>query len=263
MPNLRINNYNFYYEVYGKGDPIIFIHGLGSSTLDWENQIPFFAQKYKVIVLDLRGHGNTGSVNGEYSINLFAADVAQLITLLDVSSVHIVGISMGGMVGFQLVIDFPNLIKSLVVINSFVEIDLSISKNRRQLKLRKLIPRLLGMKIMGKIIGKKLFPDERQAHLRQMIAERWKENSVEDYLKTVKAIEKWSGKNRLSEINCPVLVVASEFDYTSIEEKAIYTKAMSFAEMVIIENSRHGVVFDQPDKLNQVIFDFLNLIGNL
>jgi len=38
---------------------------------------------------------------------------------------------------------------------------------------------------------------------------------------------------------------------------------MPFAEMVIIENSRHGVVFDQPDKLNQVIFDFLNLIGNL
>ena len=58
MPKCHVNNIGLFYEVYGEGEPLLFLHGLGSSTQDWEKQVPLFAQKYKVYLLDLRGHGD-------------------------------------------------------------------------------------------------------------------------------------------------------------------------------------------------------------
>jgi len=57
-----------YFEEYGKGETILFIHGLGSSSKDWEHQISYFKKNYKTISVNLRGHGKTKSVKGECRI---------------------------------------------------------------------------------------------------------------------------------------------------------------------------------------------------
>jgi pimeloyl-ACP methyl ester carboxylesterase len=59
MPRASINNINLYYEENGQGQPLLFIHGLGSSTQDWESQVAKFSKNYKVITFDLRGHGQS------------------------------------------------------------------------------------------------------------------------------------------------------------------------------------------------------------
>ena len=100
MPLKPVNNINMYYEVLGHGEPLLFIHGLGSSTRDWENQIDFFSKNYQVILVDVRGHGQTDKPPGSYSISMFANDIAGLLDQLELPSVHVVGISMGGMIAF-------------------------------------------------------------------------------------------------------------------------------------------------------------------
>jgi pimeloyl-ACP methyl ester carboxylesterase len=66
MANVPVNGINLHYEVAGAGPPLLFIHGLGSSTRDWDAQVPSFSKSYRVITFDLRGHGQSDS-HGPYS----------------------------------------------------------------------------------------------------------------------------------------------------------------------------------------------------
>ena len=67
---------NLHYEEYGHGTPLLLVHGLGSSTLDWEMQIPALAARYRVIVPDIRGHGRSDKPRERYSIAGFSADAS-------------------------------------------------------------------------------------------------------------------------------------------------------------------------------------------
>ena len=74
-----VNGIDLHYKIEGEGDPLLLIHGLGSILLDWECQTPYFSKNYKVITVDLRGHGRSGKPPGRYSIKLFADDAAVLL----------------------------------------------------------------------------------------------------------------------------------------------------------------------------------------
>ena len=78
MPTIQINGIAEHYEIFGQGQPILFIHGLGSSSRDWEYQIDYFSKMYRVITIDVRGHGQSDKPPGPYSVPLFAADTAKL-----------------------------------------------------------------------------------------------------------------------------------------------------------------------------------------
>ncbi len=102
MSKTTVNNVELFFETSGSGETVLFIHGLGSSARDWEMQVPAFAKRYRTVAFDLRGHGQSQKPKGPYSMSLFAQDTAELIRSLGVGSVHVVGISLGGMIAFQL-----------------------------------------------------------------------------------------------------------------------------------------------------------------
>lgn len=104
MPTMKINDIDMYYEIHGEGDPLLLIHGLGSSSRDWEYQIPQLLKLYKVITIDLRGHGKTSKPKGPYSIRGFADDVASFLEAFNIKQVNILGLSMGTATGFELAI---------------------------------------------------------------------------------------------------------------------------------------------------------------
>ena len=59
MPKIQLRNLGLYYETFGQGEPLLLIHGLGSSSRDWENQVPYFSGRYRVVTPDLRGDGKS------------------------------------------------------------------------------------------------------------------------------------------------------------------------------------------------------------
>ena len=122
MSEFKQGDCRLHYEIHGRGQPVLLVHGLGSSTRDWEYQLPVLKQHFQVISLDLRGHGRSDKPRERYSIAGFAEDVGALIRHLELPPVHLVGISMGGMVGFQLAVDQPQLLRSLTVVNSGPEV---------------------------------------------------------------------------------------------------------------------------------------------
>ncbi len=261
MPRLQLKDISLYYEVAGEGDPVVFIHGLGSSTRDWEYQVPFFAQRFRVIVFDVRGHGRSDKPPGPYSVPMFAQDTAALIRALEAAPAHVVGISMGGMIAFQLAVDEPELVRSLVVVNSGPEVVARTLQERLQILQRFLIVRLLGMRKMGEVLSKRLFPNPDQAQLRKIFVERWAENDPRAYREAMRALVGWSVADRLSEIRCPTLVIASDQDYTPVSAKEAYVSRIPNARLVVIPNAHHAVTVERPEAFNQILLDFLTQLS--
>jgi 3-oxoadipate enol-lactonase len=257
MPVLPLRDINLYYEVAGQGDPVVFIHGLGSSARDWEYQVPFFAPRYRVVVFDVRGHGRSDKPPGPYSVPLFAQDAAALIRALEAAPAHVVGISMGGMIALQLAVDEPALVRSLVVVNSGPELVVRTFRERLMILQRFLIVRLLGMRKMGEVLSQRLFPRPDQAPLRQMFVERWAENDPRAYREAMRALVGWSVADRLGDIRCPTLVIASDQDYTPVSAKEAYVARMPNARLVVIPDAHHAVTVERPEEFNQVLLDFL------
>jgi 3-oxoadipate enol-lactonase len=257
MPFLRVGDVELYYEVTGQGQPLLFIHGLGSSGRDWEYQVPFFCQDYQVVVLDVRGHGRSDKPSGPYSIPLFAGDVAGLMEGLGIASAHLVGLSLGGMIALQLAADRPDLVRSLVVVNSSPDMVVRTWRQRLEVWQRSIIVPLLGMKKMAELLGSRLFPKVEQGELRELFVQRWQENDPRAYRQTLRAIVGWSVADRLPAIDCPVLVVAGDQDYTPVAYKASYVERLPHAELVVVEDSRHGTPVDQPEAFNEALAGFL------
>ena len=257
MPQKLIRDININYEIIGDGQPLLFIHGLGSSLRDWEEQVPVFSKKFKVITLDLRGHGQTDKPKGPYSISMFAEDIAELIKSLKVDPVHVVGISLGGAIGFHLAIDHPDITKSLVVVNMSASVPIKSLKEKQMFFLRVLIVKMMGMKKMGEVLAKRLFIKPEQEELREKMASRWAENDKKAYLSSLKTLKNWSVLERLQEIKCPTLVISSDEDYTPLSDKEEYTALISNAKLVVIEDARHAVSVEKPGELNTILMDFL------
>lgn len=246
-----------HYEDYGHGTPLLLVHGLGSSTLDWESQIPVLSPRYRVIAIDLRGHGRSDKPDEHYSIAGFAEDVAALIEHLQLGCVHLLGISMGGMIGFQLGVDRPELLRSLIIVNSGPEVKAKSLADCVQIAKRWSLSRLLSLETIAKGLGKLLFPKPEQVELRLKIERRWPRNDKRAYLSSLDAIIGWGVRGQIHTITCPTLVISGDRDYTPVASKQAYVDEMPNARLVVIEDSRHATPMDQPQAFNQHLLQFL------
>ncbi len=220
-------------------------------------QLPEFSSHFQVLNIDLRGHGRSSRTPGPYSMTLFAEDTARLIRALEFNSVHIIGISLGGMVAFQLALDYPDLVRSLVIVNSVPELIAHNFKDRTDYWKRLLIVRLFGLEKMGQVLAERFFTEPEQEGIREIFVRRWAANHKPSYLASLKAAFGWSVLGRLGEIQAPALVIGADGDYFSNAEKEQYTQLMPNAELVIVENSRHALPAEKPTEFNQIVLSFL------
>ncbi|MFQ5578616.1 MAG: alpha/beta fold hydrolase [Anaerolineae bacterium] len=257
MPHISIGEVQLYYEETGAGEPLLFLHGLGSGARDWALQVTAFAGRYRVITMDARGHGQSDKPPGPYSVPMFAADANALLERLQLPPAHVVGLSMGGMTAFQLALDAPERVKSLVIVNSGPELVPRSLRERVQFWSREMIVRLWGMRKMGELLAARLLPGPEQAGLRQTFIERWAENDKRAYLASFRALVGWSVTARLGDIHCPVLVIAAEHDYTPLAVKEAYVAKLPDARLVVIPDSRHATPVERPEAFNAALETFL------
>jgi len=260
MPYCSVDDVRLYYEEDGTGAPLLFIHGLGSSTLDWFEQVDHFENAYRVLRMDLRGHGRSGKGEGPYHMAQFARDVAVLLRKLDAAPAHVVGLSMGGMVALQLAADAPRLVRSLVVTNSVADAELQTWADVWFYLSRRTAVQVLGMRQVGKRIADRLFVKPSQAALRRQFVERWAKNDKQAYLWSIDAIMGWSVWERLPRIPAPTLLVAAEHDYTPVSEKNRIVAEMPRAELAVVENARHALPVEKPEAFNEIVEGFLGRV---
>ena len=96
MPEIILNDIKINYIEKGKGFPLVLIHGLSDDLKLWGHLIPELSRNYRIIALDLRGHGSSGKPDSPYSIEQFSRDIYCLLIKLKIKRVHLAGFSMGG-----------------------------------------------------------------------------------------------------------------------------------------------------------------------
>ncbi len=118
MPTVQVGSHTAYYDDLGRGHPLLLLTGLGASRLGWWKQIDPFAAQFRVINLDNRDGGDSALGTGPYTIADMAEDTAGVIQALKLGRTHVVGISMGGMIGQELVLRHPDLVDKLVLVST-------------------------------------------------------------------------------------------------------------------------------------------------
>ena len=224
--------------------------------------MPSLTPYFRVICLDMRGHGQSDKPRGGYSIKRFAADCVAFIEQLQLVKPHIVGISMGGMIAFQLATERPELPASLTIVNSGPEVIPRKPAEYVMVAKRLFFAHVLPLPMIARGLAKMLFPKPEQQSIRETFESRWNENDRRAYLASLRAIVGWGVSDKLSRIDCPVLVVAADMDYTPVESKREYVSRLGDARLEVIEDSRHGTPIDQADKFNTLLLDFLRHSGS-
>lgn len=114
----EVNGLKMYYEVYGKGKPIVMLHGsFMNIPMNWSHIIPLLAKDRKVIVAEMQGHGRTRDIPRELSYEGMADDVSGLLNHINIDSADILGYSMGSGVAFQVAVRHPEQVRRLVVLS--------------------------------------------------------------------------------------------------------------------------------------------------
>jgi len=119
MPYMKTQDFSMFYETIGKGPPVLLIHGLGSDHRGWEYQEDDLKQHFRLVLPDLRGHGQSeGGFTDFIPAHQFAEDLDRLLTHLHLDKIHVVGHSMGGIVAQQFVLDYPHRVEKLVLVDT-------------------------------------------------------------------------------------------------------------------------------------------------
>jgi len=114
-----VNGIKVYYEVYGKGKPIVLLHGaFYTIEMNWGQLIPELSKTRKVIAIELQGHGHTPFSDRKLDLPTLASDVEGVMNYLKVDSADVVGYSMGGSVAYQFAVQSPKRVRKLVIISS-------------------------------------------------------------------------------------------------------------------------------------------------
>jgi len=221
---MGIGDAKIYYEEYGEGEPLIFLHGNNGSIEDFYQQIPFFAKQYHVIAIDTRGQGrSTDLTNTPYTYETFANDLYQVIQKLNLKKVNLVGWSDGGNTALIFNYQHPELINKLVVIGAVLN----------------------PFGVQDKLIDdfKNQIDNPSQSTNERLIRLMLNHPAINYY--------------NLQKISNPVLIIAGEKDVVKKEHTEEIQKSIPKSDLQIIPNASHYVPFEYPKVLNETILKFL------
>jgi len=150
---IELEHVNLEYQLSGKenSEAILFVHGLGANLSQFEFQQEYFSAKYKVLSINLRGHGKSKllseSTSSDFELCKMADDIIELLESLKISSVHYVGNSMGGNVGYEILKSNPEVLKSFVTYGTTGQ----LSTSTAALKIMSFMYKIMRLKTIGNL----------------------------------------------------------------------------------------------------------------
>lgn len=248
-----------YEEVNPAGaPPVLLLHGLGSAGGDWFLQFgPLSQAGYRVLAPDMRGFGRS-SAPPEVTVQAMAEDIAQFLKRTEAVPAHVVGISMGGAVAQQLALDHPEVVRRLVLVNTFARLRPQGLSGWLYFLARAVLARFLGPERQAEMVARRLFPHPEQKLLRENIIRRIAQTNPCTYRSAMRSLMRFDATGRLSQLRMPVLVITGAEDTTVPPPvQQALAQAIPGARHVVVERSGHGIIADNPDTFNRILLEFL------
>lgn len=240
------------YNVFGDGDvTLVFIHGLGCDSRYWREQIPYFAEKYRMVTIDLAGHGHSQQTRKIYSLESFAQDVKAVVEKLDAKKVILIGHSLGGGVIAEATKLIPNRVIGLIGADTLQNVEESMSKEAVAQMVQGY---KTDFKATMKPFAEQMMVEDMNPELKQWIID---DVSAANPVVVISAFEEFMAKfdnydmaNTFKEIKVPVKCVNSDFWPTDAEVNRRY---MSSFEVSIIKGVGHFPMLERPDEFNKLL----------
>ncbi|HCL57458.1 MAG TPA: hypothetical protein DHW82_10680 [Spirochaetia bacterium] len=263
MPYTKINGLDFYYEITGKGNPVIFINGIFATTLHWGYQVNALKNDFRVITFDGRDQGQTQRPTKDYVFQDHISDLKGLMDNLGIEKADIAAISHGSTVAGQFASQYPEKVNKLVLISGIADFDPMtrdifkfIASCLEEQSLAEFYKTLMlfgcGEVFYAKIADKlDLLADD--------FAKRFDHNrDIPHRLIRAARAGQLPFTKKLANITAPTLVVAGRYDrYINLSRAFHLKENIKNSKLVIIEECGHTVNIEKPEELNQVLFDFL------
>lgn len=267
MPELDANGVRLYYEERGRGEEtIVFSHSYLLDHRHFEPQIRALEDRYRIIAYDHREHGRSGCTGGAFGIDDLVADGAAIIERVAGGECHWVGLSTGGFVGMRLGFRRPDLLRSLVLMDTSAEIEARYKRLKYHAMLLAL--RFVGVKplageAMRGLFGETFLGDPAREGERAVWRERVEANTPEGISRFGRAI--WGRDRvleRLNEIQAPTLVVHGEEDTAFFPDYGVRIKnTIPGAKFVLVAHAGHVCTIEAPEVVNKALEDFYASLG--
>jgi 3-oxoadipate enol-lactonase len=267
MPMIRVNGTELYYEdTGGRGPAILFSHGLFWDTSLFAPQVTALKSQYRCIAYDHRGQGRSAESDlRAIDMDTLFRDAVALIEALDLKPVHVCGLSMGGFVAIRLGARRPDLVRSLLLLDTSA--DPEPLRNAPKYRLWNWTARCFGVgrvaeATMPIMFGKSSLCDPARAAERDAWRRQLRSNRRSLWRAVNGVIERPSVHHELSRIAAPTLVMVGEEDTVTVPAKAERIAAtITGAKLVRIPRAGHIVTLEQPQAATKAISGFLGGLG--
>jgi pimeloyl-ACP methyl ester carboxylesterase len=228
---LNTRGFKMYYETYGKGEPLLIIHGNGGSINNFLYQIPYFSKEYKVIVADSRAQGRSADNSDSLSYEMMADDLNALLDSLHLDSCFVIGWSDGGINGLLLAIRHPGKVKKLAVTGANLWPDTSAINA---------FAYNWAMNLNATLRSKPQTP----------------ETKAELKLAHLLSYEPHISLEQLRTIKCPTLVIGGDHDIILPKHTMLIAQNIPQSYLWILPNSGHSTPIYYKDEFNKTVDDF-------
>jgi 3-oxoadipate enol-lactonase len=261
MPSVKVGDINVYYEVHGKGEPLVMICGASATTEAYSLLVPFYSKNHQVILFDNRGAGKTDAPDIPYSIDMMANDLAGLLDFVEIQSAHLYGQSMGGMIAQQFAVSYPDRVRSLVLQCTTCGGSHSIplkpsTRFDKEIRL-KMTPQELGRETLRLCVTQKYI--DKHPEIGKMLIEDMAKQSepVHGALRQSEAVKSFDCYESLPKIKAPTLVLGAENDEAiPAENSKIIASRIPDCELVIFPEAGH-ILIEAGNEPRTIIADFL------
>jgi 3-oxoadipate enol-lactonase len=238
---------------------VLLLHGLGANGLSWNLQFdPITAAGMRPLAPDAPGFGQSRYDGHGWSFKRVAADLAKLLGELQTGPAHVIGLSMGGIIAQQFVLDYPQLVRKLVLVSTFSVLRPENLSQWGYFFQRLVVVHTLGLKQQSEIVARRVFPNAEQEALRQMAVEQIASADPRVYRAAMRSLGLFNSQRRLKEIKIPTLVITGANDSTvSPARQKLLAQGICGARQVTIPNAGHAVAIDQFEVFNRESLVFL------
>jgi 3-oxoadipate enol-lactonase len=257
---LNANGIDIHYEISGRKEAsvVMLSHSLGSSMGMWDPQLTPLEEQFQVLRYDIRGHGSSDVPPGAYNLEQLAEDVIALLNALSIDRVHWVGLSMGGMIGQCLALNYPERLKTIVLCDTAARIPDEAQPVWQE---RIDTARRMGMQALVEDTLKRWFTASflaRNPPALESIRRQFLETAVDGYVGCSEAIRNLNYLDELDRIHLPTLIIVGEDDPgTPLASAEAMQQRISGSRLVVLPSAAHLSSIEQSAPFNSALLAFL------
>lgn len=264
MPKINVNDITINYEIHGDGFPLLMITGVSICLKVWDNLlIDELSKRFKVILFDNRGSGQTDIPEGEYTIKMMADDTVGLMDALNINRAYIMGFSMGGMIAQEVALFYPQKVEKLILWAAACGGRKTIPPSLEVYKLFIGAIEDLTSERMAKSTIPLVFTRDFIKNNPQYIDDKIKKIlkcriPFRSYARQVRAMLNFNVCRRLKKMDIPTLILQGKKDIlVPLQNGEILADLIPGAKLIIFENSGHAIYPHEPELFITSLLEFL------